>query len=141
MKLEWYEKTALIFAVKVPKINYQGYHFLDLLGAEPKSPNVFEKGYPSQIFFKKSHFKFEHSIETLRSVLVMYSCLFLVKVVDFHSRIIQNFWYRWNAVILKLDFEILEDCKRPWSIWWFEIPRSFKICNKVCWMWKFSIIF
>ena len=43
MKLE-YEKTALIFTVKVPKINYQGYHFLDLLGAEPKSPNVFEKG-------------------------------------------------------------------------------------------------
>ena len=43
MKLE-YEKTARIFTVKVPKINYQGYHFLDLLGAESKSPNVFEKG-------------------------------------------------------------------------------------------------
>ena len=90
MKLE-YEKTALIFTVKVPKINYQGYHFLDLLGAEPKSPNFHAKGCPSQIFFKKSYFKFEHSIETLRSVLVMYSCLFLVKVVDFHSRIIQKY--------------------------------------------------
>ena len=60
-----------------------------------------------------------------------------LKVVIFIIESSRNFWYRWEAVILKLDFEIWEDRKHLWSIWWFEIPRYFKIFNSVYRMWKF----
>ena len=36
--IEWYYgKAALIFAIKVPKINCQLYHVLEMLGAERKA--------------------------------------------------------------------------------------------------------
>ena len=39
--VEWYyEKAALVFAIKGPKINYQEYHFLEILNAESKIANV-----------------------------------------------------------------------------------------------------
>ena len=51
--IEWYyEKATLIFVIKVPQINCQGYHVLEMMGAEPKSSKFYKKWYPSQIFFK-----------------------------------------------------------------------------------------
>ena len=41
--IEYFEKAAAIFAIKIPKINCQGYHFLEMLGVEPKSPKFYEK--------------------------------------------------------------------------------------------------
>ena len=41
--IEYFEKAAAIFAIKIPKINCQGYHFLEMLDAEPKSPKFYEK--------------------------------------------------------------------------------------------------
>ena len=41
--IEYFEKAAMIFAIKIPKINCQGYHFLEMLDAEPKSPKFYEK--------------------------------------------------------------------------------------------------
>ena len=41
--IEYFEKAAVIFAIKIPKINCQGYYFLEMLGAEPKSPKFYEE--------------------------------------------------------------------------------------------------
>ena len=41
--IEYFEKAAVIFAIKIPKINCQGCHFSETLGAEPKSPKFYEE--------------------------------------------------------------------------------------------------